>query len=324
MVSGQLEVGRKSIYKKSNERKTCQMSKTILVSGLLNIETTVAVRGFPINYYPIDYPFFKVNSNVAGVGCNITKALTALGDDVKLFSFTGNDYESGRIFTELQSIGVSTGNIRRTLKNTPASVILFDPDGKRQVYCDLKDIQEQSLSPESMTQSLSEVDAAVLCNINFNRGVIKKARQMGVLTATDVHVLGNIEDGYNRDFMENADILFLSDEGLPCRPEDFLRQLHDRYHNRVIVLGMGSKGALLLDAAENRLTTVPAYDKAKVVNTVGAGDSLFSAFLHYYVKGLSPEDSLRRAVIFAGIKIGFNGAGLGFSDETTIDGLIGG
>ena len=92
----------------------------------------------------------------------------------------------------------------------------------------------------------------------------------------------------------------------------------------VIVLGMGSKGALLLDAAENRLTTVPAYDKAKVVNTVGAGDSLFSAFLHYYVKGLSPEDSLRRAVIFAGIKIGFNGAGLGFSDETTIDGLIGG
>ena len=37
----------------------------ILVSGLLNIETTVAVKGFPIEYYPIDYPFFGINSNVS-------------------------------------------------------------------------------------------------------------------------------------------------------------------------------------------------------------------------------------------------------------------
>ena len=46
----------------------------ILVSGLLNVETTVPVRGFPINYYPIDYPFFGINSNVSGVGFNLSKA----------------------------------------------------------------------------------------------------------------------------------------------------------------------------------------------------------------------------------------------------------
>ena len=50
----------------------------ILVSGLLNIETTVAVKEFPINYYPIDYPFFGVNSGVGGVGYNIAKALFVL------------------------------------------------------------------------------------------------------------------------------------------------------------------------------------------------------------------------------------------------------
>ena len=298
------------------------MAKKILVSGLVNIETTVAVRGFPINYYPIDYPFFGVNSNVAGVGCNIAKALTALGDEVELFSFTGNDYEAGRIFSELDSKGIATHNIHRSLKNTPTSVILFDPEGKRQVYCDLKDIQEQMLRPEDMSDVLAEADAAALCNINFNRALIKKARQMHKLTATDVHVLDNVENDYNRDFMENADILFLSDEGLPCSHEDFIRQLHERYHNRVIVIGMGAKGALLLDSAEKRLINVPAYDKAKVVNTVGAGDSLYSSFLHYYVKGFSAEDSLRRAVIFAGIKIGFNGAGVGFSDESQIEAII--
>ena len=59
----------------------------ILVSGLLNIETTVSVRGFPIQYYPIDYPFFGVNSSVSGVGYNLAKALTVLGDSVSLFSW---------------------------------------------------------------------------------------------------------------------------------------------------------------------------------------------------------------------------------------------
>ena len=298
------------------------MPKKILVSGLLNVETTVAVRGFPIDYYPIDYPFFGVNSNVAGVGFNVAKALTTLGDGVELVSFLGEDCESGRICAELKECGISDEGIRWTLKNTPTSVILFAPDGRRQVYCDLKDIQEQSLDVENLEDTLSTVDAAALCNINFNRGLIRKAREREVLTATDVHVLTVIEDDYNRDFMENADILFLSDEGLPCAPEDFVRMLHDRYHNRIIVVGLGAKGALLLDEAENRLLHIPAYKDAKVVNTVGAGDSLFSAFLHFYVKGLSAEDSLRRAVVFAGKKIAFNGAAVGFCSEDEIEAAV--
>ena len=46
----------------------------LFVSCLLNVETTVAVRGFPISYYPIDYPFFGIQSHVSGVGYNIAKA----------------------------------------------------------------------------------------------------------------------------------------------------------------------------------------------------------------------------------------------------------
>ena len=58
----------------------------LLVSGLLNTETTAAVRGFPIPYYPIDYPFFGVHTAVSGVAFNIAKALRALGDPVRLAS----------------------------------------------------------------------------------------------------------------------------------------------------------------------------------------------------------------------------------------------
>ena len=294
----------------------------IPVSGLLNIETTVPVRGFPINYYPIDYPFFGIHSNVSGVGYNIARALTTLGDSVNLISFLGRDDEADRILNQLRKDGIKTENIRQDLKNTPISAVLYDPQGKRQIYCDLKDIQEHSICPNTVNSDLKSCDAAVLCNINFNRELIKRARQLGVTTATDVHVLSDINDEYNRDFMENADILFLSDEALPCAAEEFIEQIEYRYHNKIIVIGMGAKGAMLLDSDKNEVSVIPAYRNGKIVNTVGAGDALFSSFLHFYVKGCDAKSALQRAVIFAGIKIGYNGASLGFSTEQDIENII--
>ena len=53
------------------------MSK-IFISGLVNIEATCRINSFPIEYAPIEYNFHGVNVDVAGVGYNLAKALTAL------------------------------------------------------------------------------------------------------------------------------------------------------------------------------------------------------------------------------------------------------
>lgn len=292
----------------------------ILVSGLVNIETTAAVRGFPIEYYPIDYPFFGVGSNVSGVGYNISKALTTLGDEVALYTFIGQDEEAQRVLDRMSKDGIDSKNVIQSLQSTPASVVLYDPDGRRQIYCDLKDIQEQKLGFGRAKRDLLSCDAAALCNIGFNRELIAEAHSHGVLTATDVHVLSNIDDEYNRDFMINADILFLSDEKLPCAPQEFIRQLAERYHNRIIVIGMGAKGAMLYDGGT--VHTIPAYAGAKVVNTVGAGDALFSSFLHFYLKSGNATAALQRAVVFAGVKIGSSGASVGFAREEEIEAAV--
>lgn len=291
----------------------------LLVSGLLNVETTVAVRGFPINYYPIDYPFFGIQTAVSGVGFNVAKALKTLGDDVTLLSFLGPDAEGDRVLGALREAGIPTEGLRRDLRSTPVSTVLYDPEGRRQIYCDLKDVQDQTLDPAALLPALTGCDLAALCNINFNRQLIRTARQLGVTTATDVHVLGSLTDEYNRDFMENADILFLSDEALPCDPADFIRQIRDRYRSRIIVMGMGARGAMLLEREADRPIRIPAWSEARIVNTVGAGDALFSAFLHFYAKGLDPEAVLRRAVVFAGVKIGTNGAGRGFCTAEVLE-----
>ena len=50
----------------------------------------------------------------------------------------------------------------------------------------------------------------------------------------------------------------------------------------------------------------------QVVNTVGAGDALFSAFVHYFAEGFPPLEALLRAELFASAKIRANGAAKGF------------
>lgn len=290
----------------------------ILVSGLVNTETTVRVRQFPIEYYPIDYPFFGVNTAVSGVGCNLSMALRTLGDRVTLYSMVGRDFSGERILKTLADRSIDTAGVYPALEQTPASAVLYDETGRRQIYCDLKDIQQ---TPWPGTPALADVDLVAACNIGFSRPLLRAAKAAGKPIATDVHVLRDIRDEYNREFMEHADILFLSDEGIRGDHRDFLRRLGDTYGNRILVLGRGSRGAAMYLPREGRYLEQPAAQVGPVVNTVGAGDALFSAFLHFYVQGLSPEEALCLAQRFAAAKIRCNGAAQGFLTEEELNRL---
>jgi ribokinase len=59
-----------------------------------------------------------------------------------------------------------------------------------------------------------------------------------------------------------------------------------------------------------------------VINTIGAGDALFSAFVHFYNQSGDPYQALRKAVVFASYKIGQAGAAEGFLDEEGVSELF--
>lgn len=282
----------------------------ILISGLVNTETTVPVRKFPVDYYPIDYPFFGVTTAPSGVAYNIALAVKTLGDGVKLVSMTGDDFPAAYIREELTRSGIDTAHLKPCLAQTPSSVVLYDGEGRRQIYCDLKDIQDASW--DFQPSLLEDVDLVAACNINFNRPLLRLAKAAGKTIATDVHVLRDIWDGYNREFIEYADILFLSDEGVGNDYNGFLMALARSCGAEIIVLGRGSRGAAMYLRSEDRIHEMPAACLGGVVNTVGAGDALFSAFIHFIARGLAPLESLRRAQIFAAAKIRTSGASKGF------------
>lgn len=278
----------------------------ILIAGLINIETTLRIDGFPLEYAPVRYPFFGVNSTVSGVGYNVAKALVTLGHDIRFHSLIGKDHAGKLVLTELEQLGIDTTHVLQQLDYTAQSVILYDAEGKRAINTDLKDIQDQ-VYPQV---DFSGVDLAVLCNINFSRPMLMQAKAAGIPIATDVHAISNINDDYNRDYMSHADILFQSHEHLPVQPEQWIKLIWERYHTPIVVVGMGSNGALL--GFENRIEHIPAVYTRPIVNTIGAGDALFSAFVHGYIRTHDPYAALKQAVVFASYKIGVAGAADGF------------
>lgn len=293
----------------------------ILISGLINIETTLRVDGFPLEYAPVRYPFFGVNSTVSGVGYNIAKALTTLGDSARLLSLVGEDAGGTLARLALAADGISDEFVVAAMPHTAQSVILYDPDGRRQIQVDLKDIQERAYPETLFDRAAQGCDLAVLCNINFSRPFLQRARQMGMTVATDVHAIADLDDPYNREFMAAADILFMSDDRLPCPPEEWARRVMDRYAPRVLVIGLGAHGALLA-VRDGIVERIPAVRTRPVVSTIGAGDALFSCFLHFYTRAPHlgdasqvARDALRKAVVFASYKIGEAGAAQGFLTE---------
>ena len=284
------------------------MSK-ILISGLVNVETTCRIESFPIQYQPIDYAFFGVNMAVSGVGYNVAKAMKALGNEVTITSMAGKDEVYDLVTNQLQKIGVDV-KIQTTLRQTPTSAVLYDHEGKRRIYCDLKDIQETQYDYQNV--NMQEYDLAVVCNINFSRPLLKRAKEEGVKICSDVHVLSDIHDEFNKEFMQYADILFLSNEAVIGRENEMITHLADTYQNEIIVMGCGSEGARMYVKADNKIYESQAANPTKIVNTVGAGDALFSAFVSMYARGKDAMECLRLAQEFAAHKIGFDGAAQGF------------
>jgi acarbose 7IV-phosphotransferase len=140
-------------------------------------------------------------------------------------------------------------------------------------------------------------------------------RQAGKMVATDVHTIQSLDDEYNRDFIQAADILFMSDEALPCSPEEWARQIWNRWGTEIVVIGLGAQGALLSVRGDRYQERFPAVYTRPVVNTIGAGDALFSAFVHFYHLDGDPYEAMRKAVVFASYKVGEAGAAEGFLNE---------
>lgn len=294
----------------------------IFVSGLVNVESTLKINNFPINYSPVEYLFDGISTNVSGVGYNVSKALRILGNEVHLHTIVGDDTLGHVVSLELKNCDIGAEGVYHTLDATPQSIIIYDSEGKRKIYCDLKNVQEFSYPIAFTFLQGRNYDLAILGNVNFSRKFFEVFKSRNVPIATDCHVLKDINSEYDKEFLENANIVFMSNEGIKGNEHDFMNQLISAYNQDIIVITMGAEGSMMYDRLEDKIHKIKAITTRPVVNTIGAGDALFSSFLHFYTKGVDPVNALIRATFFASYKIGANGGAEGFLTESQLLELI--
>ncbi|MCB2156139.1 carbohydrate kinase family protein [bacterium] len=290
----------------------------ILVAGNVNLETSVLVGQFPIEYAKSRFIPHGVSDNPAGVGWNIALALRTLEIDVELAAILGRDALGQSLIPEIASHGIATGGIVQAMDDSPRSVILVGEEGRAAAFSDLKDALAQTYPLDDFDALLDRVDHVHATNIEWALALGRRAKERGKRVSTDVQAIPSVDDAYNRRFIEIADVVFFSDENLEQDAESAIQTMWNR-GVQIAICGCGADGAMLGVRESQTIATLPATPTRPVVSTIGAGDSLVSGFLSGFVSGLTPRDALARAQYFAGHMIGEPGATRGFLKKDELD-----
>lgn len=278
------------------------MGSKIVVAGVTSLYMALPVEGFPLPYTPTRFPEW-LRAEVSGAACHIADTLRTLGDDVRLCTFAGRDAAGTAIRASLRErrlLGPGVVDV----PESSLGVVLVAPDGRRRGHPYLAAVNALEYPVEIFRRQAGGADLAVLTNTAFVRPLIDAAREEQLPIAVDVHLIADVDDSYNRPWMEAADIIFCSHERLPCPPEAWPARVFSRYPGCAIAaVGLGARGCLM-GLADGRLVTVAATAPRGVASTSGAGDALFASFLHGWLATGNPVTALEDAVLHAGWKIG--------------------
>lgn len=294
------------------------MSK-FLVAGFFQHETIVKVDSIPISYANVTSRSNTIYTNVGGDAYNESLALKWLGNSVDYMAMIGKYELSDSINWHDNDVKLYVDYVLPKLEATPTAVIFCDENGKQQIFEDTKNIREMEYDTDIFKERVERADMVVVSNCNFCRPLLPLAKAAGKKIAVNIHDYKDEKLLDNRDFVEAADIIYLSDDHLTMDHYEFVKEIVDRYEPEVVILGEGRKGVLLYSRNEDIFANYKTVKTNEIVNTIGAGNALFSCFLHYYNKTGKAVPAIKNALLFASYKIGFMGTSNGFMTEEQIE-----
>ncbi|MBR4719939.1 MAG: carbohydrate kinase family protein [Lachnospiraceae bacterium] len=287
------------------------------VAGIVQVETIVKVDDIPVKYSPVVNKPNTIFTYVGGDAYNERVALKALGDEVEFFSMIGK-YDMKGLFWEEDFLG-EQDYVLPVLNDTPTAVILYDNKRQQQIFEDIKDMRNVEFNMTLFKEKIQDVDAVVLANANFCRPLAASAKEAGKLLAINFRGFTEEKMQYNEDFFRIADIIYVSDDNIVGSADEFVRKLADNYEARIIILGQGAAGLTIFSREDDLLAHYKPVKTNEIVNTSGAGNSLFSCFMHCYVSSGDAVHAIKNSLLFASYKIGYMGTSRGFLTEEELE-----
>lgn len=295
------------------------MSK-IMVAGFVQMETIVKVEALPVPYKQFESIPDLVDTEIGGTGFNEAMALKWLGDEVDFMSMVARNMSRHQIdaYLKTNDVDLKTDYVLPKLEGMPTSVILYCK-GKKQTFEDVKDIRHVDYEFELLERQIQDKDMVLMSNCNFCRPLIGLAKKYQKPIAVNVRSMRAEKIANKEDFLAAADILYISDDDLENDHYDCIRECKEKYDPEIIIMGIGEKGVILYTKEDNSMIEYKPVKTTEIVNTIGAGNALFSSFLHYYAKTRDAKEAIKNALLFASYKIGFVGTSNGFMTEAQIE-----
>lgn len=295
------------------------MSK-FMVAGFVQMETIIKVEALPVPYKQFESIPDLVNSGIGGAGFNEAMALKWLGNEVDFMSMVARNMSRRQIEAYLKTFDVNlkTDYVLPMLDGMPTSVILYCK-GKKQTFEDVKDIRHVEYDYDLLESRIQDKDMILMSNCNFCRPIIGLAKKYQKPLAVNVRSMRAEKIANKEDFLAAADILYISDDDLESDHYDCIKECREKYDPEIVIMGIGDKGVILYTKEDNSVIEYRPVKTNEIVNTIGAGNALFSSFMHYYVKTKNAKEAIKNALLFASYKIGFVGTSNGFMTEGQIE-----
>lgn len=267
----------------------------VLVLGGVSYNLMIYLERFP-GVGPVTVYAEGYHETVGSTGAGKALNLSRLGVGVTLHALIGDDAAGTRVQEMLAQPGLRFIHDLDPA-GTQRHVNLMNPEGERiSIF-----IEPGSLEPEVTWEPieavLTESDAVVLNIRNYARHAIPLLEERRLPIWCDIHDYDG-EALFHGDFIEAADVLFLSDERIPDYRAFMARQIEAG--KRLVVCTHGRAGATAL-TADGEWIPVPIVDAYVRRDTNGAGDAFFSGVLYGELQGYEIRHSLALGSIVAGL-----------------------
>jgi ribokinase len=296
----------------------------IAVIGSANIDLTTFADRFP---KPGETIFGqKFDLGFGGKGANQAVAARLCGADVAMIARVGSDLFGPATIENFNKLGIDTTHVKQ-IEGVSSGVapIFVEPDGQNRILV-VKGAND-AVRP-------ADVDAAADILKNSNCIVLQFeipldtvyyavtfAREHGIrcilnpapAQPIDIHALAGLD--YLIPNESEAEAI----TGIPVRNGEDAKGCSERLLTsgiRRVIITLGSQGALL--AGRGRSEYVPAYTVSSIDST-GAGDAFIGSFAVFLAEGLSEQEAVQRANLYAGLSTTGVGTQKSFYDRERFD-----
>lgn len=272
--------------------------KRILVLGGLSYNLMVMLESFP-QPHPQTIFSHSYHEMIGSTGAGKALNLQKLGFDVTLHALIGQDEYGEKL---KQTLAQTEINFVYDIdpKGTKRHLNLMDAVGGRISIFLESGTFKPNLDLTRLSTLIANCDLIVLNIINHNRQLIPIIQQHNKPIWCDIHDYDG-KNPYHQDFIEAADVLFMSSDNMP-NYEPFMQE--QAKQKQLVVCTHGKEGATaVLHDPLPRTIHIPAITDYQLVDSNGAGDAFFSGLLLGYAQNKSLKESLQYGTIVGGMCI---------------------